>query len=341
MADLRPMPDKHLDIYLLRCLSALIAESHVTKAAERMGLTQPAMSAILRRLRAIFNDPLLVRTEKGMVSTERARELASSLHVAVDMIDLALASADSFDPATASLSFEIAASESVAYMLMPRLIAHVRSMAPGVQLRIRIPDLPRARQMLEEAEIDLLLSFTESAPEGLRSSLLWTQRYLAIGADAHPLPDRRVLSLDDFLAWPHACHRLRNGGSATEAAVESALRRVGRDRSVGVWLPSAIAVPAVVSRTDFLAVVPEGIARAFAPALALRVYEPPLPLRAAHLRMYWHDRMHRSPGHTWLRGAFRDVVASLTEAERRPANRAAAAQAARAQAAGRRSPSNA
>lgn len=303
------MPDKHLDIYLLRCLRAFVEEAHVTKAAERMDSTQPAMSAVLRRLREMFNDPLLVRTEKGMVPTERARELADSLRTALDIIDRALATDQAFNPATAQMSFEVAASESVSFMLMPRLISAVRSAAPGVQLRVRIPDLQRARQSLEEGEIDLLLSFTRTAPEGLRSSGLLVQKLTVIAARSHPVEGE--LTLDDFLRWPHAYHRLGRGGSSVEAAVDAALQQAGRQRTLGVWMPSSISVPAVVSRTDYLATVPEAIARDFAPLLGLKLLAPPLPLEDVRIGMYWHDRMHQNPPHKWLRQLVRDVAGEL------------------------------
>lgn len=310
------MPEKHLDIYLLRCLRAFVEEAHVTKAAERMGSTQPAMSAVLRRLREIFNDPLLVRTEKGMVPTERARELAESLRGAIDTIDRALALDQPFDPASAEMSFELAASESVSFMLLPALIARVRRLAPGVQLRVRIPDLQRARQAMEEGEVDLLLSFTRTAPEGLRSSALWAQRLTVIAARGHPLQGQ--LTLDEFLRWPHAAHKLGRGGSSIEAAVDTALQKLGRARTVGVWLPSAISVPAVVSRTDLLATIPVAVAHSFAPLLGLQCLAPPLALDEVRVGMYWHERMQQNPPHKWLRQVVREVAGEQAGEEQSP-----------------------
>jgi DNA-binding transcriptional LysR family regulator len=304
------MPDKHLDIYLLRCLRAFVEEAHVTKAAERMGSTQPAMSAVLRRLRDIFNDPLLVRTEKGMVPTERARELAASVRTAIDIIDHVLAADQPFEPSGSEATFEVAASESASFMLLPHLIARLRKDAPGVQLRVRIPDLQRARQSLEEGEIDLLLSFTRTAPEGLRSSALWTHKLVVVAAGSHPVGN--TLSLDDFLHWPHACHQLGRVGSAVEFEVEAGLAKLQRQRTVGVWLPSSISVPAMVARTDLLATVPEQIARMLEASLGLKTFEPPLHLEHVRIGMYWHERMHRNRGHRWLREVARQVASELT-----------------------------
>jgi DNA-binding transcriptional LysR family regulator len=302
------MSDKHLDLYLLRCLQAFVEEAHVTRAAERMGSTQPAMSSVLRRLREMFKDPLLVRTEKGMVPTPRARELAASVRTALDIIDTALAADQPFEAASATASFEVAASESVSFMLLPHLIARLRELAPGVQLRVRIPDLQRARQALEEGEIDILFSFTRTAPEGLRSSALWTQKLTVVAAGAHPVAE---LTLEEYLRWPHAGHRMGRSGNSIEVAIDDVLEKMGLERTIGVWLPSAISLPAVAAQTDFLATVPQRVARVFAPMLDLKTFAPPLPLDDIQISMYWHDRMHKNPAHQWLRELARTVAVEV------------------------------
>jgi DNA-binding transcriptional LysR family regulator len=301
---------KHLDIYLLRCLVALVTEAHVTRAAERMGTTQPAMSNTLGRLRTLFGDPLLVRTEKGMVPTQRAIDIAESLRHAVDRIDYALADSEIFDP-NSSVRFEIAASESVAFVLMPALTARLRELAPRVTLRVHIPDLTRMRQLLEEGQADLLLSTTRRAPEGLHSSPLLRQRLNVIASGSHHDVQKKI-SQAQYLAWPHACHMIgRGGGSSIETSVDEALIQRDLVRVVGVWLPSAVSSPAVVARTDFLATIPERVARHFAPPLGLQVLEPPLPLPDVQIMMYWHARTHRNPSHRWLRQVLRSVSEDL------------------------------
>jgi DNA-binding transcriptional LysR family regulator len=294
------MDPKHLDLHMLRCLHALVSEAHVTRAAERMGMTQPAMSAALARLRSLFGDPLLVRTEKGMVPTPRAQEVAAAARSALELLDGALAPEAGFDPARSSERFEILASESASFVLMPALVARVRALAPRVELRIQVPDLTRARQVLEEGRADLLVSFTRSAPAGLRSRPLLQQELKIIAARHHP-DVRGSLTLDQFLAWPHAIHMIGRTCSAVEAAANDALAPTGRQRSVGAWVPSSISSPAVVAATDFLATLPDFVARSFSHALGLQVLAPPLAMGDAQLSMYWHDRTHRHPAQRWLR----------------------------------------
>lgn len=294
------MDREHLDLHTLRCLYALVSEAHVTRAAERMGMTQPAMSAVLARLRTLFGDPLLVRTDKGMVPTPRALEASAAARGALDLLDGALAAEAGFDPARAEDRFEILASESASFVLMPALVARVRALAPRVELRIQVPDLTRARQVLEEGRADLLVSFTRSAPSGLRSRALLQQELKVIAAQHHP-GVRGSVSLEQFLAWPHALHMIGRSFSAVEVAVDAALAPTGRQRSIGAWVPSSISSPAVVAATDFLATLPDFVARSFSQALGLQVLQPPLAMGDAQLSMYWHDRAHRHPAQRWLR----------------------------------------
>ena len=224
------MDHKHLDVYLLRCLNALVTEAHVTRAAERMGISQPAMSATLARLRALFADPLLVRTEKGMVATPRALDIAEQVQQALDLIDQSLAESTPFDPACATAHFRIVASESIGFLLMPQLIARVRQDAPGVRLSVRNPELPRVRQELEEGDCDLVVAFLHDAPQGLRSTTLMQQRMCVIAAAGHPSIQGSI-SLEQYVAFPHVYYALgRTGTSTLDTVVDRALARAGQAR---------------------------------------------------------------------------------------------------------------
>ena len=302
------MDHKHLDIYLLRCLNALVTEAHVTRAAERLGIGQPAMSATLARLRTLFADPLLVRTEKGMVATPRALELAEQLQQALDVIDQSLGDVTPFDPAHATAHFRIVASESVGFLLMPQLIARVRQSAPGVLLSVRNPELPRIRHDLEEGDCDLVVAFLNNAPPGLRSTTLTQQRLRVIAAANHP-SIRGSISLEQYVAFPHVYYALgRTGTSTLDTVVDEALSRAGLTRTVAARLPSTLSSPAVVAQSDLLATLPERIARHFAPLLNLQMLEPPLPLGEVSTSMFWHERMQNNPAHRWLRQQFREVA---------------------------------
>jgi len=305
------MQARHLDVYLLRCVVALVAEGHVTRAAERMGITQPAMSATLARLRTLFADPLLVRTEKGMVTTPRARQLATRFQQALDLVDQAVADGAEFDPATATERFRISASETLGYLLMPSLIAHVRRLAPAVQLTLQPPDLARVRHDLEEGSIDLLVAFIRNAPPGLRFTPLMRQPMRVIAAAGHPEVQGR-LSQAQYVGYPHVFYALGGTGASTlEAVVDEALERAGLVRTIGARVSSTLVSPGLVAQSDLLATLPERIARHFAAVWQLQVLEPPLALEDVSTSMFWHERMHHNPAHRWLRQQF-EIVARTT-----------------------------
>jgi DNA-binding transcriptional LysR family regulator len=309
------MNSKNLDLYVLRCLLALITEAHVTRAAERMGIGQPAMSAMLARLRTLFGDPLLVRTERGMIPTARALEVAAQVQQAIELIDRAVADEAPFDAARASNHFHLAASESVGFVLMPALIARLRECAPSVIVTTHIPDLSRVRQDLEEGQCDLVVGYLRNAAEGLHASPpLVTQRLRVIVAGSHPSV-RGEVTLDQYVDYPHACYRPgRTGASTIETQVEVALANAGRRRRIAIFLPSALASPAVVATSDLIATIPERVARHFASQFGLQVLHPPLPLDDVDIAMYWHDRMQNNSAHRWLRNLIREVAASLQAA---------------------------
>ncbi len=305
------MKTRHLDLHLLRCFSVLIAERHVTRAAERLNTSQPALSATLGRLRKLFDDPLLVRTEKGMFLTDRAIEIGRSVDAALALIDGTLHSNGIFNPATAVHKFQIAASESVTLAIMPSLISRVHQLAPSVTLCVRVPDLARIKQALEEAQTDILISFTKSAPSGLRSSTLLRQSLKVIVAKNHP-DIRDSLSIEQFVRWPHAGHLIdTREGSTIEKAVEKSLNRLGLRRSMGAWLPSAVSLISIVAGGPFIATVPEAIANRLVDGAGVRTFDPPLMLDEARIGMFWHDRMQDNSAHRWLRGVLRTIVSEL------------------------------
>ncbi len=302
---------RHLDIYLLRCFQALVSEAHVTRAAEKMGIGQPAMSATLARLRLIFSDPILVRTEKGMVVTPRAMNVLIKVNHAVELIDQALTEGIPFDPANANVTFRISASESVGFLLVPRLVSLLRLTAPGVTLEFHTPELPAVRQELEAGDTDLVVAFLRDPPQGLRSMSLMSQRLCVIAAGNHS-NIHGELSMAQYVRFPHAVYALgRKGGSTIEKMVDEALSEAGATRTIGATLTSTLASTSVVARSDLLATIPERIALDFAPSLGLQILSPPLPLGQVETSMFWHNRMQKNSAHRWLRQQFKAVAESL------------------------------
>ncbi len=295
------MSKRNPDLHALRCLVTLVSESHVSRAAERLDVTQPAMSAMLAKLRVALGDPILVKTERGMVPTTRASQLAIRARKAIEDVQGIFGDDSPFDPATATINFNLIASEPVAFVLMPLLAAYLREHAPSITVSLKLPNLYRTRQELEEGESDLAVGYVNEASPVLRTRKLRGRTLQVIAAAKHP-EIRGAISLEQYTRYPHVCYSpVASGGSSVEDLVQARLARAGLQRSIALHLPSILAMPAVVGGTDLLATIATDVAQALAPLFGLQLLTPPLPLGAVDLSMYWHERTHNNAGCRWLR----------------------------------------
>lgn len=306
----RPAPDG-VNVMLMRAVLTLVSEAHVSRAAAHMNMTQPAMSKLLAKVRVMYGDPLLVRTEKGMVPTTRALELASQIRNILRLIDDSVAGTPAFTPATAQAHFRLLASESLTLSFVPSLIKTLQSESPFVTLSIHPPQLLRARQELEESRADFVMSSVRPSYEGLRSVPMFKQKLVVVVSTRHSTI-RKQLTLDDYLAFPHAYYAGLEGDTPLiESTVDEVLAQHGLRRTIATWLPSALGSPAIVADTDLIATLPERVAHRFAAALGLRVFEPPLPFPDIEVALYWHERSHLDPAHQWLRSVMRQIALNI------------------------------
>ncbi|MDC0721118.1 LysR family transcriptional regulator [Nannocystis bainbridge] len=290
------MDSSRLDLNLLVALDALLAERNVTKAARRLGLSQPALSAQLQRLRDLLGDPLLLPAQRGMTPTARALELQAPLHDALDGVRAVLTAGAGFDPATAALTVAIAASDYVQYALLMPLALQLRREAPGVRLAWRALDAAQLAAQAERGDVDLAFLTPETAPEQLRSRKVLDERYVVIVRRDHPHVSGPI-DLDGLCALDHVVVSPRGGGFA--GPTDAALASHGRERRVVLSVPSFLMVPELVARSDLAALVPERIARDRADRLQL--LEPPIAVPGFAIAMVWHRRAAKHPALTWLR----------------------------------------
>jgi DNA-binding transcriptional LysR family regulator len=306
-----PLVLRKIDLQLLEQLEVLISERHVTRAAERMGLGQPAMSGVLAKLREIIGDPLLVRTPQGMVPTARALEVASQVREGLQLIRGALSQPAQFDPAVTVRQFRIVAPDSIAFALLPLLLAHFEAHAPGITTVFEPADVRLSRELLEANTCDLMIAYLPSPPEGLHATTLFEQKLCTIVREGHP-EIRGSLSIEQFVTWPH----LVFGAGATpfstiESVVDRALRGLGLHRRIGARVSNILLIPNAVAATNMIATVSERNARNFLPIAPVQVLPPPLDLPNPAIAMLWHDRTHRDPAHHWLRTLIRRSAAAI------------------------------
>lgn len=304
------MPEKDLlrklDLHALRCLCVLVEQSHVSRAADILGMGQPAMSAALAQLRELFQDPLLVRTAKGMAPTPNAKRIAASARAALELMEDAFALTRAFDPPTAETTFHLSATESVGFMLVPRLTRALEALAPNVRLVISPSEPARLREQLQEGEADLVVAYQPHAPEALYTSTLYQQELRVVVARDHPRI-QGSLSAEQYMEERHVHYKPLHGHSTIERQVDEAFAARGRTRRIGVTVPSALASAPIVAASTHLATLTRAVAEHAARADALQVLEPPFPLGAVRVAMFWHERTHASSAHVWLREVIRGL----------------------------------
>lgn len=283
-----------LDLNLLRALDALLDERNVTRAAQRLSLTQPAVSAMLTRLRESFDDPLFVRSQRGIVPTERALQLAAPLKQVLSDIEQML-QAPAFEPREAELTLTIASTDYALRAVVVPFLARLRQEAPGIRAVIVPVQHERLQAQLESGDVDMALITPETTPADLHARRLFDERYVCVMRADHPAAARR-LTLERFCALDHAL--VSYAGGSLSGVTDEALARIGRARRVTVSVNSFLVLPDILLTSDLIAVVPSRLAQG---VQGLAVVEPPLEVPGFTKTLAWHERTHRAPGQRWVR----------------------------------------
>ena len=286
---------RRLDLNLLVTLDMLLSEHNVTRAAQRLNLSQPSVSVHLARLRDIFGDPLLLPGPRGMRPTARGEQLRAPLREALESLGRAVSPASPFDPAQARQTWRVAASDyGESTVLLPAL-ASLRTVAPGTRLAVLELAPARIAQQSEQGHIDLACHTSDGAPEGLRRRPLFQERYVLAGRAGHPRLKRRP-TLVQFCALEHVIVSPDGGGF--HGITDATLAEAGLTRRVALSVPHFLFVISALATTDMVAMLPERLVRG---NQALRMVEPPVAVPGYEMAMLWHERSHRDPAHQWLR----------------------------------------
>lgn len=286
---------RRLDLNLLLTLDALLAEQHVTRAAERLHLSQPSVSVQLGKLRQAFGDPLLLPGPRGMRPTARAEQLRQPLRQALESLAQAVAPDAPFDPAHATTTWRVAAADyGEAAILMP-LLPRLRALAPGTRLAVlQSPTASLVTQAGREG-VDLALHISEGASPALHRRVLFAERYVLAGRAGHPRLRRRP-TREQFCRLEHLL--VSPDGGSFHGPTDEVLEAAGLSRRVVLSVPHFLFARSVLQRTDLVAMLPS---RLVAQTDGLRVVEAPVEVPGYEMAMFWHERMHRDPAHRWLR----------------------------------------
>jgi DNA-binding transcriptional LysR family regulator len=297
---------RSVDLNLLVALDALLRELHVTRAADRIGLSQPAMSNALARLRHIFKDELLVRTPAGMQATPRALELVEPTHQVIRQIARVFESDAGFDPRQSDRTFTVRLSDLLQLLLLPSLLERIGPETPGIAFDI--VHLPPARtvEALEKDEIDLAVSMGLEHPGSIRAKPLFSDRMVCVMRATHKLA-HRTITLDNFLN----CRHLKISMSPTDLRfVDDVLARAQLQRDVAINVPHWLIVPHVLGRTDFVSVMPGRLAAAII-GTDLVARDLPFASEPFDWTLYWHRRHDGNPANRWLRGRISELSGKL------------------------------
>lgn len=293
---------RRVDLNLLVTLDALLADPNVTRTAERLHLSQPAVSVHLSKLRHVFDDPLLLPGPRGMRPTAKADALREPLRLALEALTQAIAPTAPFDPQLANHTWRIAASDNSASTILLPVLAGLREAAPGTRLAVIEKAPSRMAKEAEDGHIDLGFHTRDDAPEGLHMHVLFSERYVLASRVGHPLL-RQSPNLEQFCRLEHIIVSPDGGGFI--GITDQVLAERGLSRKVVLSVPHFLVVAAALTRTDLVALLP---ARLVAGEPGLQVMEPPVPLPGYEMAMFWPERLHRDPAHRWLRGFIAGTV---------------------------------
>lgn len=303
------------DLGLLVSLDALLQEGSVTGAARRVGLSTPAMSHALARIRERLADPILVRSGRGMLLTPRALALKPQVHSVVSEARRALAPERPFVAKELSRTFVVHATDYVLTVLGTSVDRILRREAPGVCIRF-VPNTPDDPAQLRDQGSDLAVGIYGDLPKEMRSRLLITDRFVAVTRQGHPGIGKRF-TLEQFAGLAHiqVAPRGKPGGY-----VDDVLRERGLTRHVARAVPYFLTALQLVAETDYVLTISERIAKRYASTLGLQLFEVPLTLRPYALSLVWHPRVDGDPGQRFLRDTFlraaQEVAADRHDAPR-------------------------
>lgn len=295
----------------LKVLTLLLEVGSLTRAAQILDTTQPTISKILTKLRAHFNDPLLVRVGLAMHPTPKAQELIKPLRELLTTSATMRASTSSFDPKTSTREFSALVTEVGMTQLVPPLMGYLEREGPGLRLRAIPLDSRQFEARLEAGEADVALGSFPAAAANMRRQRLYADPYVSVVRKGHPRLGK-IEKADAFLRERHVMVISSNTGHAAHQILEDMFSsKLDTDR-IHVRVPSFLTSAFVASRTDAIGTLPGRLAEFLADDLKLAIFPTPLPLPRIEISQFWHERVHRDEGHRW----FRSAVYSLFAPER-------------------------
>lgn len=286
-----------IDLNLLVVFNHLLVERRVSKVADNLGISQPAVSNSLAKLRKHFGDELFLRTPKGMEPTPFAEQLAESVSYALAMIHSGVNQRSSFDPATERRSFTVGMTDIGEIVFLPELLARVQREAPGIALSTVRNTAINLRDELESGKVDMAIGLLPQLKAGFFQRRLFKQRYVCLMRRGHRLDKKRVTLAE----YAGAEHLVVVSAGTGHGKVDELLRRSGIERTVRLTVPHYVSVGHILQGSDLVTTVPEKLADRLLQPFGLAKVAHPAQLPDVAINAFWHAKVHRSPANRWLR----------------------------------------
>jgi DNA-binding transcriptional LysR family regulator len=286
-----------LELGEIRLVAALSELRKLSAAAARLGLSQSAASHALARLRRRTGDPLFVRGASGFVPTPQGERLSVAARKALDILVDGFAPVPQFDPKSTVRRFNIFMSDVGQMVILPKLLAQMSVHAPKARLRVCPIPLEQPGVALASGEVDAAVGFFKNLTTGFRQSLLFRERYVCVVRADHS-NFRSGMSVEAFTKTPRA---LADASGMAHTVVEDELKKKGLIATPRVTVPQFMVLPLVIASSDLLVIMPSRLAKAFSQLVAIKVFEPPVPLKPYDIKVYWHERFDRDFSSRWLR----------------------------------------
>ncbi len=297
---------EQIDLNLLLIFEAVMTELNVSRAAEHLRMTQPAVSHALRRLRRVTNDELFVKVPSGVSPTPKALELWEPIQEGLTHIRQALKS-EPFNPATATQTFTISMADSSAALLLPNLIPYLEQTAPHIDLRIVPNTNINAPTLLEQAEIDIAIGRFFTPSFRLRTQNLYGDSYVCVMRRGHPLASKK-LTLTRYMEAKHLLVSLT--GEAT-GFIDQTLQEKGLKRRIALTVNQFAIAPELIANSDLISALPRRVLHKSGLEKQLHVVALPVEIAPAIVQMMWHERKQRDPAHEWLRSLLINTCENL------------------------------
>ena len=302
---------RNFDLNLLLAFKLLVEERSVSRAAEKLFISQPAMSHVLLKLRRHLDDPILVKTSSGMVPTPRAQALLEPVTDLLRGAERIIRTPEEFSPASSQRRFVIATSDYVECTLLPKLTESINARTPNIEIHVRQPINKLLETAIEEGDIDLIIGFSAifDIPSHICQQKLFNDKIVCILSQEHSNIIGNEISLEQFISSRHMVISRRETGTGL---IDDYLVKRGVARKISLIVPNFLSAPWILANTDLILSLPARIAEKFVHLVPLKILPIPIDLPPYDLLMLWHPRQEKEPDHRWLRREILEICAKMT-----------------------------